>query len=222
MRFYAIRHARSMGNEDASLQGEHNSLAPAGRIQADLLAHRLKQFPIKRVISSETLRAKETAEIISAELGIPFVSCGLFNERRRATEEIGIPKEDPKVRVLWELMQTNYGKPGWRYSDEETHDEISNRILDSLSYLEDLGDGTCVIVHSGYLRILLASVICGGRASPDLVLNLRKNVRVYNTGICTFELGSDFFSPNPSWRSLAWNDTAHLAGTDLEVPQRKR
>jgi broad specificity phosphatase PhoE len=71
-RIYLLRHGQSTGNARGVYQGQANyPLDPAGIRQAEALARRWKTEGISfnRIFSSPLLRARQTAEIISAGLG---------------------------------------------------------------------------------------------------------------------------------------------------------
>jgi broad specificity phosphatase PhoE len=74
MRLYFARHGQSEANilEVVSNRGRVHPLTGLGRQQAAQLAQALASVPIAKIYSSPLLRAIETAEIVSAALGLPF------------------------------------------------------------------------------------------------------------------------------------------------------
>lgn len=77
---YLVRHGSSDYNDRDDKTG--NPLLPLGREQAAMVADRLAGFPIKfsSVTSSEFTRARETGDIIGAQLGLACSRDGLLNE----------------------------------------------------------------------------------------------------------------------------------------------
>jgi broad specificity phosphatase PhoE len=73
MRFYFVRHGESEANTQhiISNRGLQHGLTEMGRQQAAALAARLKDIRFAKVYSSPLLRAVQTAEIVSRELGAP-------------------------------------------------------------------------------------------------------------------------------------------------------
>lgn len=73
MRFYFVRHGESEANTQhiISNRGLQHGLTDVGRQQANALAARLKHVRFARIYSSPLLRALQTAEILSRELGAP-------------------------------------------------------------------------------------------------------------------------------------------------------
>ncbi|XP_020894586.1 serine/threonine-protein phosphatase PGAM5, mitochondrial isoform X2 [Exaiptasia diaphana] len=75
-----IRHAQYKDNEELD---EKRILTELGRIQADITGQRLKDLnkPFTKIIVSDLVRAKETAEIIFKHLpDVPRESCSLLRE----------------------------------------------------------------------------------------------------------------------------------------------
>lgn len=71
--FYIFRHGQSIWNAEGRPQGQHEYPVPLtilGEEQALSLASKLEDKKIKKILSSDLLRAKQTAEIIASHLGI--------------------------------------------------------------------------------------------------------------------------------------------------------
>ncbi len=68
--FILARHGESVGNKNGIVQGHHDELSPAGEKHAKDLAHALRDRSISKVVSSRSIRALRTAEIVAKELGI--------------------------------------------------------------------------------------------------------------------------------------------------------
>ncbi len=72
--FYLIRHGETEWNLDSKMQGWVDiSLNSTGRQQAYQAIERLKMYQIERIVSSTLSRARETAEIMNAQLRVPFI-----------------------------------------------------------------------------------------------------------------------------------------------------
>ena len=80
--FYFLRHGESEGNSAGVIQGrEDHRLVPRGREQALEAAGWLADREIQRILSSPLARARETADIVAAELG-----CGEVTALAELTE----------------------------------------------------------------------------------------------------------------------------------------
>jgi 2,3-bisphosphoglycerate-dependent phosphoglycerate mutase len=74
MKLYFVRHGQSEANllKVISNRGLVHPLTELGRAQAAQLAQALTGLPITKIYSSPLLRAQQTAEIVSAALGLTF------------------------------------------------------------------------------------------------------------------------------------------------------
>lgn len=83
--FYIFRHGQTIWNAEGRPQGQHPypvALTMSGQEQAAHLAERLMDKKIKRIISSDLLRAQQTAEIVAAKLGVEIE----FDQRLREVD----------------------------------------------------------------------------------------------------------------------------------------
>jgi broad specificity phosphatase PhoE len=85
-----VRHGQSTWNVIDRMQGQavHPPLTDLGREQAAQAAKNLDSFDVTEILSSPAVRARETADIIAAELGLAVQVEPLLVERG-LEEEIG-------------------------------------------------------------------------------------------------------------------------------------
>lgn len=80
--FYLVRHGETEFNVKRIMQGHRDSpLTKLGMSQAKNLANKLKFIHFDAVFSSDLLRAKRTAEIITAEKNLTISTTKLLRER---------------------------------------------------------------------------------------------------------------------------------------------
>jgi len=74
MRLYFVRHGQSEANVQSVISNRDlpHPLTELGRQQAMQLAQAMAAVPVTRIYSSPLLRARQTAEILSAALGAPI------------------------------------------------------------------------------------------------------------------------------------------------------
>ncbi len=146
------RHGETDWNKELRFQGHRDPpLNETGRRQAAELAVRLEQEQLDRVYSSTLRRARETAEIVVARLGIPLgiddslreVDTGSWSGLTRAE----IEERFPEAFRRW----LDYG-PGWE--DGESYEEMAERVAATLELLvQRHPDGRLLIVtHGGPVR----------------------------------------------------------------------
>jgi broad specificity phosphatase PhoE len=147
-----VRHGETDWNAEGKLQGHTDRpLNDFGRRQAQALADRLAGESIDAVYASDLSRARETAEILGAKLGLPVLV-------------------DPDLR------EKNWGNWEGLTSDERLHIEFEgetseahrDRTLSAVQRIvERHPDGRIVVVtHGGSLRRIQAAV--SGFALPVL------------------------------------------------------
>jgi 2,3-bisphosphoglycerate-dependent phosphoglycerate mutase len=162
-----VRHAETDWNADGRLQGQTDRpLTEFGRRQAQKLAEELAGERFEAIYSSDLSRARETAEIVAARLGLPV----LF---------------DPDLREkdwgTWEgLTAVQRDRVEFAGESTEAHQE---RMLGALRRISDRhpGDGrVLVITHGGSMRRVQTAAL--GMALPV----------VENCGrwLCAYENGS--------------------------------
>jgi broad specificity phosphatase PhoE len=160
-RLYFLRHGESEANvlhEFSNRPGKH-PLTEKGRHQAKALADQLRGASIRRIYSSPALRAAQTAEIISAELGI---TCTI--EDALLEFDVGVLEgkaDQVSWDLFWQLMDAWLKGGEWdrRIEGGESFVDIRNRFVpfvESLLQTESLiAGGVALVGHGGTYRCML-------------------------------------------------------------------
>ena len=205
MKVYFIRHGESEANALNIHQGRDGKLSENGIRQAEILANRIAKLSIDFILSSSYKRAGQTANIINNTLQKEIKYSDLLIERRHPPEIVGKTPSDPKSIKIRKTIDENYGKEGWRFSNEEAFKDLKERafaVLQSISELKK--ENIVVITHGAFLRLLLCTIIFGEDITPQIHKKFIEHVHNDNTGITLCEY------TNNTWRLLTWNDLAHL------------
>ena len=157
MKMFFVRH----GKDDENFRGGWSSLrlVPEGVEQAKKLGIYLKgkkeEFGIKKIISSDLARAKETAEILAMELNLPVT----FNEMLREADNgslAGMPNEEALVKypgLFWSAL-----KPDECYPNGESPNMFFFRIKEWFdAFLKEYTgfDGNVLVVtHGGVINVV--------------------------------------------------------------------
>lgn len=207
MKLYLIRHGETIGNKQEFHQVPETPLTETGIEQVKRVAKRLKSRNIGLIYASTHDRTKKTAEIISEVIGAPIELWGNLTEIRRPKEIVGKSANDPKIRKIEDLLFENFGKKGWRYSDEENFEDLLIRGKSVLNHLLDRHkDQTVLCVsHGTFIKVIIATAIFGEKLTPEVFLTLRHKMWAGNTGITLLE-----HDQKHGWRLLTWNDMSHL------------
>ena len=156
MNIYLIRH----GRQCSKLCNVDVELAPEGREQADLLGQRLKTYDIEAVYSSDLIRARETADIITKHLNKPRViderwqeanfggMTGLTNDEMR--EKYGDFLE--KRATMTEDIPYPDGGENCRMVFERSFEALKDLTKENY-------ENVCVVTHGGVIRALLTGIV---------------------------------------------------------------
>lgn len=208
-KIYFVRHGESEGNIGPIRQTSASSLSKNGKSQAAFVAERCANLPIEVVLCSTMNRAKETAQIILDKVSKPIEHSDLFVERRRPSEVLGKPKDDPVAHNAEKEIKAHFHEPGWRFSDEENFDDLKNRALAVLQHLADRKEeNILVITHGFFMRIVMACVVFGDALKGEECERFIRTFHMENTGITV--LGYDENQKTNPWWLWIWNDHAHL------------
>jgi 2,3-bisphosphoglycerate-dependent phosphoglycerate mutase len=184
-------------------------LTAEGKRQAEEVAKRCKNLPVDIILASAMNRAQGTAEAISKQLGMDFETHTFLAERRRPTVQFGKLKDDPEAMEIDKVINENFTVPGWRHSDEENFDDLKERGLKILKFLEARPEkNILVIAHGRMLKIIAACVVMGEGLTPHEAHRFNLALAARNTGITVFNYRDE--REPPSWKMITWNDHAHL------------
>lgn len=146
---YLVRHGQTDWNLEKKTQGHTDiPLNENGRKQAEKVAERIEDLKIDRIISSDLLRAKETAEIINKKFGKNITYDSRIREINYGVLE-GIPR-DTLTQDIWDTFNT---KPEELKAENKIH--VYNRIKSFFNDLKNSKDNILIVTHGGALRMIM-------------------------------------------------------------------
>ena len=199
--FTLLRHGESVGNAQARWQGQSDyPLTDMGRAQARALAERWKSEDVKfdLAIASPLVRARETAEIIAAELNVKVELDPIWMERDIGEME-GLTADEVRQRPQPQYV-TPYNSIG---GDGEGDWELFLRAGKALHDLLRRPVGSYLVVsHGGMLNQLMHAIVGIGHHADS------SGVRFHfeNTSFAHVT----YFPQKHRWAIDAVNDRAHL------------
>lgn len=161
---HLVRHGQSEWNLSRRLQGQvaHVPLTPLGLEQARAAAQTLAGRNIAAVHSSDLLRARQTAEVIGAALGLPVHLDDGLREQAYGDLE-GRPSADVLADAPYDFADPEARAAGGE-SIRDVHGRMG-RCLDG--YLRRYAGRECVLVsHGDAIRVGLAWL--AGRGPADV------------------------------------------------------
>jgi 2,3-bisphosphoglycerate-dependent phosphoglycerate mutase len=199
--FVFIRHGQTDWNLEHRFQGQSDPpLNETGRRQAARLAQRLAPHTPDRLVSSDLLRARQTAEPLAQAWGLqPLLREGLREQSFGAMEGLRVPEVQslhPEIWSHWLQASADFSLPG----GGESHRQFSARILADVDALAQTypGQRLVVVTHGGVLDMLW-------RAVQQLPLDGLRACEIPNTGINRLQWDQGRLT------LLQWGDAEHLA-----------
>ena len=154
---YLTRHGETKWNEKKLVQGHTDiPLNEKGKKQSELLKNKLKNINFDAVFSSNLLRAKNSAEIITWEKKLPVKTTNALKERFFGRFE-GKPLED-LVKTIGEVMTVSKEEQKrLKIYDVESDDDILLRLLPFIKRVaaDYSGKNVLMVTHGGLLRAFL-------------------------------------------------------------------
>jgi broad specificity phosphatase PhoE len=154
---FLARHGESDWNVEKRFQGHRDRpLTERGREQAHALADLVGAEKIGAVYTSPLSRARETAEIVAARVGLKVVALPELREVDTGSWS-GLSRADVEARFPEGFARWRSGGSGWE--NGESYDEMAERVIGALRKIaEDHPDGhVLVISHGGPIRAIHAA-----------------------------------------------------------------
>ena len=159
---YIVRHGETEWNIQRRLQGHADSpLTPKGTKQAKLLRKKFKNIKFNAIFSSDSLRAKRSAEIIALEHKLAVKTTKALRERSFGSWE---GKTVEEFNVKMQKMLDKYDKLSEKHrstfkiaEDVETNASIMVRLI---TFLREIavayaGKTVLIVTHGGTMREFL-------------------------------------------------------------------
>ena len=153
------RHGQTDDNlEPIRVQGFRDTpLNDTGRRQAGALAERVAVVGVVSLWSSDLSRARETAEIVGARIGLEPTLDGRLREGARGRWEghlmRDIERSEPELYAAWRR-----GGAAFRFPEGESLLEHQQRVTEALGEIHDSGPLPALVVcHGGSIRVMLCA-----------------------------------------------------------------
>lgn len=187
---YLVRHGETEWNRQRRIQGLTDiPLNATGREQARTTGMLLTRRPITRIVASPLSRARETAEIIAAQLGLREPELRDAFVERNYGEAEGLDFHEIDVRY----------PPGVEVPGRESREDVAARVIPALQSLavEYPSEAIAVVSHGGAIRAALMT------AEPRRGFGPITNGSVHSFHVADADL-----------RLVAFNDPIEVAAID--------
>lgn len=195
MELYAIRHGQSAANAIQAHAGwAQVPLTELGREQAAKTGELLKGLEFERIIVSDLLRARETAQI--ALPGRNFEQDPRLRETNVGSLQ-GRRVVDLTAELGEEYVRRRVARDYRVYGGEDTHAHY-DRVAEFMKDLESAPDDARIaaVCHEGTIMAMLCYVL-----HTDIPRNI---IHVANCAVCAFRY------KNGTWELGEWNETGSV------------
>jgi broad specificity phosphatase PhoE len=155
------RHGRTAWNLSHRFQGQTDiPLDDVGLSQAERAARLLAALQPAAIVSSDLMRARRTAETLSALTGLPVTLDEALRETYAGSWQ-GLNDDEIRTRFADEFAAWRRGEPV-RRGGGELETEVADRVVPAIEReLEKLGPGATLVVatHGGAARVAIGRMI---------------------------------------------------------------
>ena len=161
-RFLLVRHGETEFNREGRWQGaaSNPALNEKGRLQAEELARQLAGRPVVALYTSPQRRARETAVIVGACLGLEPRLVDALHELDHGEWE---GKTQAEVLARWPEAYRAYEAAPWDTPRPggESYEELGKRLWPALEKLANRhrGEEIVTVTHGGPIRLVLSRVL---------------------------------------------------------------
>jgi len=173
-----IRHGETEWNSQQRMQGHSNSdLSSVGQAQIQALGQWMKIVPFDHIYSSDSLRAKQTAEAITQFSGHELKIDLRLREKNLGVFE-GLTSEEARVRhpEVFRLFKTAGSK--YVIDEGESTQHLQDRALEIVEEIlnKHPEKRVLLVTHGGFIRVVM-------KHSLGLSLETPTRFLIRNTGV---------------------------------------
>ena len=173
-----IRHGETEWNSQKRMQGHSNSdLSSVGQAQIQALGQWMKNVPFDLIYSSDSLRAKQTAEAITQFSGHELQFDQRLREKNLGVFE-GLTSEEARERhpEVFRLFKTAGSK--YVIDEGESTQQLQDRALEIVDEIriKHPEERVLLVTHGGFIRVLM-------KHSLGLSLETPTRFLIRNTGV---------------------------------------
>ncbi len=173
-----IRHGETEWNSQKRMQGHSNSdLSSVGQVQIQALGQWMKNVPFDLIYSSDSLRAKQTAEAITQFSGHELQFDQRLREKNLGVFE-GLTSEEARERhpEVFRLFKTAGSK--YVIDEGESTQQLQDRALEIVSEIriKHPEERVLLVTHGGFIRVVM-------KHSLGLSLETPTRFLIRNTGV---------------------------------------
>ena len=165
---FLIRHGETEWNLQKRMQGHCNSdLSALGKVQIEALGQWMKNIPFDNIYSSDTLRAKLTAQAITRFSGHKIKIDQRLREKNLGVFE-GLTSVEARQKhpEIFRLFKTEGSK--YIIDEGESTQQLLDRALEIVDeiLLKHADERVILVTHGGFVRVLMKHTLGLSLDSP--------------------------------------------------------
>lgn len=207
-KIYFVRHGETIANRKHIHQGPEEPLSLNGRKQAENVALFMRGKEIDTLVCSTYTRARETAELISRELELPFCMDESLKEFRRPNHLYNKGHYSlASLRYVYRLF-LHREDPDWDDDGAENMFAVRNRVVDAKEMIAGLeGENIIVVSHAIFMDMFLELACLEKKLTVrQFVGSLLNFKKTPNTGIIHVVYDADAPKGVCQWQLVAFID----------------
>ena len=188
---YLVRHGQTDWNLAKKTQGHTDiPLNDCGKKEAELVAKKFSSISISKIISSDLIRARETAEIINT-----CTKCPLITDVRLREINYGVLEGIERNKLHPNIWDTFNNEPDKLNAESMT--DVYSRIK---SFFDELDDQTNILIvtHGGALRMIMHYAEYRNVFQKERYDELFKNAIIKNASVFQWEKSQSAITAFPS------------------------
>lgn len=214
MRCCIVRHGETAWNADRRLQGHQDiPLNSLGLIQASAagryLQHRHQRVPFSAIVSSDLMRARQTADAIAGALSLSVIADPALRERHYGQFEGKTPLEAEAAAPLdyaaLVARDDLNGAPGAAEPLLAMQARIERCLADLAQKYPD--QAVVIVTHGGVLDLLYRRAIGRPLTGP-------RDAPIPNAGLNWLDIEAE--EQGLRWTMVTWGETEHLTGASRD------
>ena len=223
-RLYLIRHGQTTYNATGRMQGQLDTeLSEVGYAQARMAARLMAAENITKIVSSDLVRASETARVVAEHLGIDFTVDARLRETNlgqwQGMSSAQVDEQYPGARAIWRH------DPTWAPPNGESRVDVARRarpVIDELmvDYPQWDHGNILLVAHGGAIAALTCNLLGLRPEQYELISGLKNTHWAQLTARPAFDPNSPLapvrFSPatvkDARWYFDGWNMGAKVSG----------
>ena len=207
---YIVRHGQSEENATKILADGGSPLTAEGIREAGIIASRVAQLKAEVIICSDYVRAKQTADIISQQVGVSVEVLPYIYENKYPGRIIGHKQDEPEILQIALNVHAGYADPDFHYEDAESFNDLKKRARTLLDHItKHPAENMLIVSHALFIKMMVGEMLFGDALTGEVFKSMIHGLRLKNTGITWCEYSDKFFQNQ--WKINTWNDHNHLA-----------